>query len=255
MMSEHLCGCGRPAPDATLCVACGYRIDAALAEIAAYHGLGWDLDIALTKQARFTAKDSTRSVVAKLPYSEGASLAAAELKNTLATWARIVADETRDDPPPDTITGIAAWLRPRAGWLRHHPAGQEAHDTITDAVHQARRACDRPAERLYAGVCDCGTHLYARPGTLTIVCRGVDCGAVWPVEDRRTQLLAALDDHLANSQQMARLIGYLGITLPDSTIRWWAGKGRIVAHGHKDGRPLYRLGDVVRCYAQARVVT
>jgi hypothetical protein len=255
-MTDHLCGCGRPAPDSTLCTACGYDITAALAEITAYHGLGWDLDIALAKQTRFVAKTAAvRSVTGKLPrlpYAKGVSLAAGELKNVLSTWARVIVEETRAEPPRDTITSIASWLRPRAEWLRHHPAGQEAHDGICDAVNAARRVCDRPAERIYAGPCDgedCEGHLYARPGMPSVRCAG--CGLVYDVETRRTWLLAALDDHLANSQQMARLVGYLGITLPDSNIRYWASKGRIRAHStDPDGRPLYRLGDVVRAHAR-----
>lgn len=257
-MSEHMCDCGRPSKDATICVACGYKLDAALAEITDYRGLAWDLDIAVSRstEPKMTATEIAEEKRAPgvlapmpLPYNPHASEVAAQLKTVLVGWALVIVEETGADHPKDSIAGLAAWIRPRAGWLRHHPAGQEALHGICDAVDAARRVCDRRPERLYAGVCACGTHLYARVGRPVITCR--ECGAEYAVEARRRDLLSALDDHLANSQQLARLVGYLGLSIPDSTIRWWAGKGRIAAHGNKEGCPLYRLGDVVRTYAQS----
>jgi hypothetical protein len=266
-VSEHLCAtCSRLIADgATVCITCKDDITAALKDIAAYRGLGWDLDVAMTRRThvRLTPGEVIEEKhypgvlpATPLPYNPRAADTARTLRNVLATWARLICQETGADQPADTITAIAAWMVPWVGWLRHHPAGDEAHKNILDAVWRARRIVDRPPERLYAGVCICGAHLYARTGDPVIVCRAGehDEPLVFQVEERRAEMLTALDDYLANSRQMARLMGYLGITLPDSTIRWWAsekGKRRILAHGtDKDGRPLYRLGEVVRCYAK-----
>lgn len=272
-MTADTCACGRPIHDqAVICGPCGDDLKAALASIAAYRGLGWDLDLTLSRQARIGDKDGPRSAEHAIPYDARAGHAAAELKNTLATWARVLAGEQGPPPhgpscrrcdhgsckairwhdlPADTLTAIAAWLAARAQRFRHHPAGAEAREDITGSVHRARRAVDRAPDLLYAGPCDgCGEALYTRPGRPTVTCR--TCELDYDSAARRDWLLRSLDDYLANSQQAARLVGYLGITVPDSTIRWYAMKQRILAHGlDQDGRPLYRLGDIVRTYLES----
>jgi hypothetical protein len=58
--------------------------------------------------------------------------------------------------------------------IRRHPAVVELVDEISDAIHQARRAVDRPADRVYLGQCmetpdeegrpvTCLEDIYARP--------------------------------------------------------------------------------------------
>lgn len=223
-----LCGaCDRPTRDATLCAGCGMRLDEAIASISDYHGLAWDLELAVTRQTRRSAGPSARPAESAIAYDERAADAERTLRRVLAKWAGRIADETGAGRSGDeTLAGLAAWLRPRVGWLRYHPDGAEAFDQITQAVEQARRVVDRPADRLYAGPCNaCGEHLYARPGAAYVTCRDAECGASYEVAERRSWLLTSLDDHLANAQQLARLVGYLGITIPDSTIRWWGGKG------------------------------
>src|SRR5581483_414493 len=51
-MTEHLCACSRPSPDAVLCAHCGHLLRKTLGEVSEYHGLGWDLDLALSRQVR-----------------------------------------------------------------------------------------------------------------------------------------------------------------------------------------------------------
>jgi hypothetical protein len=267
---SHDCACGRPIQDtAIVCPHCAHQLDAVLAEVVAYQGLAYDLDMAISRQARIGKREGARSAETPLSYNQRASDAAAHLRSVLVSWARIVHEETDPPPfgptcrrckhrsckairyrqlPPDTLAGIAAWLRPRVGWLRHHRAGAEAWDEITKAVRDARRAVDRPAEKLFAGPCnECDTDLYAIPGALFVTC--LTCGLMYEVAARREWLLGALDDHLVNATQMSRLVTYLGIKLADSSIRMYASKGRISSHGtDAKGRPLYRLGEVVRTY-------
>lgn len=267
---SHDCACGRPIQDtAVVCPHCGFQLDAALAEIVEYRGLAYDLDAAVSRQVRIGQREGSRSAETPLPYNKRASDAATHLRSVLVSWARIVHEETDPAPigptcrrckhrscrairfrqlPPDTLAGIATWLRPRVGWLRHHRAGAEAWDEITQAVRDARRAVDRPAERLFAGPCnECDTDLYAIAGALSVTCP--ECGLMYEVEARREWLLGALEDHLVNATQMSRLVTYLGIKVADSTIRTYASKGRIASHGtDAKGHPLYKLGEVVRTY-------
>lgn len=294
-MTEPRCGCGNPVRDATLCTACGLRLDNALDQITDHHGLGWDLDIALTRQARITRtggrptpdedRDEQRQMPGTLrptpaPYDQRAADAARTLRAALHTWAQIAAHETgvhsptnrrgigpvcRRCPhpsclripaiptPPATITGLAAWLRPRVGWLRHHPHAQRALDDILDTVNTARAAVDRPAERLYAGPCDqCRNDLYARAGARIVEC--VDCDLVYEVEARRAWLLRSAEDVLASATEIARAITRFGQPVTPDAIRGYVHRGQLLAHGHrmigKREIPTYRLGDVLDVLAQ-----
>jgi hypothetical protein len=252
-VSDHLCGCGRPVQDATLCATCAHRLDDALAQICEHHGLGWDLDIAITRQAVMSDRNGPRANTTPIPYDDRASVRARELHDTLGSWARLVVEETGAVPPADTITAIAAWLRPRAGWLRHHPAGGEALDEIRDAVRAARRVVDRPADRLYAGPCQgCGTDLYARVEAVYVTCPNGMCETTYGVDELRVWLLKAVEDILATTAEISRALTSLAVPVTPSAIRGYAHRGQLLRRGVNEGAsPLYRLGDVMDCVARA----
>lgn len=176
-------GCGQPVSDGFVCVACAFLLDAALAEVTDYQGLGWDLDLAVTRQVRFSGRGGgARSADPAVPFSSRASRAASELRTALTAWVLLAANEDfrwtryraivgvvcaradckhpscqagrRPRLPDEHITSLAAWLRPRVGWLRHHPSGPTALAEITTAVDTARAATNRPADKLYAGPCE-----------------------------------------------------------------------------------------------------
>lgn len=246
--------CARPqGDDATICAACAHLLDAHLADITAYHGLAWDLALATARQTALTSRSGSRPATTPVPYDARASRAADELQAVLTRWARTVATETGDQPPGRTLTAAAAYLRRRVGWLRHHPDGALAHEQISDAVRQARRVCDRPADRLYAGRCDCGTDLYARLDAAYVVCRDPahgEEGVAWPVEERRRWLLASAEDVLATTTEISRALTRYARPVTPAAIRGYAARGRLVMKGERveNGRrvPLYRLGDVMR---------
>lgn len=262
---SHDCACTRPITDtAVVCPHCGFQLDAALAEVADW--LAAELDVTLAKQTRIAAGHSAPQPLEPqdkapgtlkpnpLPYHGGASRAAGDLKAALVSWARLIHAEAGADLPHDNLASIAAWMRPRVGWLRYHDAGQDAVDEICAAVNQAWRVIDRPRDTLFAGPCnECDEDLYAAAGAQYVRCHTPDCGEIYQVDERRRWLLEALDDHLVNAANASRLLTYLGVTLADSSIRMYAKKGRIIAHGRDlDGHPTYRLGDVVRTYYTPR---
>lgn len=270
---SHDCACTRPIHDtATVCPHCAYQLDAALAELTEYRGLAYDLDITLSGQTAITSANSTPQAEepqakepgtlrpSRLPYHGGASKAAGELKTALVTWARIVHTETGAIlPVNDTIAGVARWLRPCVGWLRYHDAGQEAVDGICEAVAAARRVIDRPAERLYAGPCDCGADLYARLEASYVTCRAEvheDGPLVWPVEERRRWLLTSAEDVLATTTEISRALTRYQQPVTSEMLRGFVFRKRLgargsrVVAGRKDPVPLYRLGDVLDILAQ-----
>lgn len=285
-MPDVLCdvhGCARPVPDsAFVCPSCAYLLDAALGEVIGNEdvaGLAEDLDVTLTKQDRIGLRSERRSTELPLPFSVNASEAGYVLRSTLAGWVRIVAEETGAEMPADTLAAMAVWLRPRVGWLRHHKAGADAVDEITDAVEKVRRAVDRPPELWYAGPCGaavdsgrdcscschiggayrsacdveggcehvvgtCENELYAHVGAYNVICR--ECGASYDVAERRQWLLKAAEDVLATGPMIARALTRMGDELKEDRIRQWASRGHIVSHGRdQQGKPLYRIGDVI----------
>jgi hypothetical protein len=255
-MSDHLCGCGRPVQDATLCATCAHRLDDALAQICEHHGLGWDLDIAITRQAVMSDRNGPRANTTPIPYDDRASASARELHSTLGSWARLVVEETGAVPPADTITAIAAWLRPRAGWLRHHEAGGEALDEILAAVHAVRRVIDRPADMLYAGPCQtCWTDVYARVEAVYVTCPNEECLRTYSIAERRAWLLKSAENILGSTTEISRALTRYAQPVTPSAIRGYVGRGQLLARGERvEGglvKPLYRLGDVMDCVARA----
>jgi hypothetical protein len=260
----HDCACGRPIQDtAVVCAHCAHLLDAALAEIVDYRGLAYDLDVTLSKQAHITSGNTAPQQeelqskapgtlrTSQLPFHGGASRAAHELKAVLVSWALIIRDDTGAELPDDTLLAVAAWLRPRVGWLRYHEAGQEAVDGICDAAAAARRCVDRPAERLYAGPCDCGEDLYARIDAAYVVCRSGEHEEppAWPVEARRRWLLESAADVLATATEISRALTRYQQPVTQSSLRGYVHRGQLIARGERveGGRMvmLYRLGDVL----------
>lgn len=253
--------CARPSgDDAYICTTDAHRFADALHEITGdhrVHGLAADLDITLARQTATGTRSGhkpTRGSEAPLPIDLRASDAAHALHTTLATWVRAVhADLGSGALPADTLTDMAAWLLPLSGWLRHTPYAAEAAADIIDAVARARRAVDRPAERTYVGPCECGADVYARPGTPIATCR--DCGTEWGVAEQHEWLRAAAEDQLMTAAEIARATSRPSALVSASTIRSWAARGRITAHGSDlHGRPTYRLGDALDLLAQSETM-
>lgn len=292
-MNEPTCACGQPLRDATFCTSCAYRLDEYIAQVGAYRGLAWDLQVGASRQDSITRptgrpditdRDDVRQWPGTLrptaiPYADVPSAAARALHIVLRRWADLVARETglhdwkpsgHAGPtcarchhftcqlirppvlPPPGLGELAVWLRPRVGWLRHHPAGQQAHDEITTAVRDARRAVDRPASRTYVGPCDrCGADMYVRHGAAAVVCG--ECEEAYDVETRRRWLLAAAEDVLGTTTEIARALTSLAQPVTEEMIRGYAHRGRLLARGRRlTGTrpvPVYRLGDVANIIA------
>jgi hypothetical protein len=257
------CGtCSRPIADgATICVTCAYRLDDAIQDVSAYRGLAYDLDIAVTRQAKLGAGGIPQygggGGETPVAFNGRASKAADALKNVLSTWARVIAGETGAELPVDDLARIATWLRPRVGWLRHHEAGAEAWNAILDAVRDARRAVDRRPEKLYAGPCDCGEDLYAHLDAAYVICHSIehDEPLAWPVDERRRWLLASAEDVLATTTEISRALTRYQQPVTPSAIRGYVARKRLTQRGERveNGKTLalYRLGDVLEIVTPA----
>jgi hypothetical protein len=253
--------CDRPqGDDATFCAADAHRLDAALADVCAYRGLAYDLDDTLARQTHLhltpeEAAEEKRApgvlVANPLPYNPRASKAGGNLKAVLVSWTRLVVEEAGDDWPADSLTAVASLIRKRVGWLRHHPAGADAYEEITDAVRAARRAVDRRADMLYAGPCDCGEDLYARLGAEYVQCHDTahERPAVWNVADRREWLLDSAQEVLLTTTEICQALALYALNTTPEALRGYKARGRLTERGTRveNGRTaaVFRLGDVL----------
>ncbi|MCA1675378.1 MAG: hypothetical protein LC799_25400, partial [Actinobacteria bacterium] len=143
------------------------------------------------------------------------------------------------------ITAMSGYLLANIGALRNTDRVSIVVDTLDHAVKRARRAIDRPADLVYGGPCDeCTSDLYAHGDAMHFTCP--NCGTIYGFEQRRTWLLTATADSLLTATEASRaLAGLLGRPLSANTVRTWATTGRLASHGTHQGRPLYRVGDLV----------
>lgn len=234
-------GCDLPARSGLMCGACEAELARALDGVPDLLG---DLDVTLSRQTSRTTA-AGRASETPLPFSLNASEARDVLRSALVGWVRELAPG--DDWPADSPQAMAAWLSERLQRLVRHPAAEEAHGEITEAVRAAQRVTDRPADRQFAGRCPaCDAALYAKPGAAMVRCRTEDCpaGAV-QVGAQRDAMLGQIADQLMPAVQVADVLTRLAAPLPADTVRHWARKGRLVPHGHDAaGHPLYRVSDV-----------
>lgn len=254
-MTERPCpvdGCGKPLHDWTICRDCSKDVERWLSEVPFYRR---ELDTALSRQTAMGKQEGGRSAEQPLAYGYAASQAAYLLRSTLHGWVRVAVEEDNAEPPEDTIDAMAAFLLSRLGWLRTHPAADEAVGELKAAMLEVWRAVDRPVERYFAGPCpQCQEPLYARPGASDVVCKA--CESTHEVGALRQLLRDALEDRLGTAVEISRLCHtMLGELVTTAMIRGYAFRNSIAAHGQTTERdqkvPLYRMGDVFNAATKA----
>lgn len=243
-------GCTRPVPDmAYACPGCATQYDQ---DLAATPGLLDDLEVSAARLSRTGTRAGRSTGGSALPVDLHAAGLHAELANTVTTWARHVAEERGMPGLTGTPAAAAEWLRGNLEWIRHRPESAEMIDQVADLVRRARRTIDLPPDRWYAGPChQCGQDLSARPGAADVTCR--PCDLVWPAAERRQWLLDAARDTMATAALISQALSILDAPITASMVRNYAARGRIVSGGvDRQGRPLYRVGDVLDALARRR---
>ncbi|MBB5431365.1 hypothetical protein [Nocardiopsis composta] len=248
--------CAQPLGDtAYVCSPCVGTLTAALRAVhgdAHLHGLDADLDIALAKQAVFPRQPGgrSRSAEAPLPLNLNAAEAAAVLRSTLVGWVRVLLGEDGAPLPADTLSGTARWLEARVETVRHREWASECVDEVLAAVHQARRAVDRPAEWVYVGQCpQCGGRVFGGVDREAARCRAEGCdGEITDAEGHRQQryraAAQAAPDRAVTAAEGAMAARALGRPITERWIRKLAAAGRLEQVSAK--RPArYRLGDIM----------
>jgi hypothetical protein len=245
----------------TVCDTCADGFTQALAEIPWLVG---ELETTLTgrKGIDYRTVGGTPSSETRLPLHLAASGIRTELKATLTYWAKFCHETglPHQSPhpglPQNNHASISRWLMWRTDALTLHDRGPDAVDQITSVVAKGKRLIDRPADKWYAGPCDtetCNVELYARTKAGTLTCH--ECATVYDISERRSWLLQAAEDVLADATTIAVAVSWLGgIPVTPARLWKWNERGRIVPHGHDGRKPLYRVGDVLDVLASTEKV-
>lgn len=175
-----------------------------------------------------------------VPFNQAASDAREALTRALRVYALRVAVAT-GRPAPHGPVAHARYLSTQLPTIRDDAASISGiFSAIVGASDKARRAVDRPVERKYVGVCDCGASLYATDGAEQMGCR--KCGQTWGVQARRDWLLEQAKNQVGTPEVLARLLPWFDERpVKASTIRQWASRGKLRAAGPGS----YRIGDVI----------
>lgn len=246
------CGCEQGA--GLLCSSCTARLERDLGDVASIVA---DLDVTLSKQARIGTPGPSGLARERTPINVGAMNVASDLQNTLTTWARDVGNPAtkvrrRGEEIHPTIAASYILLV-CIDAIRRHPAVNELFDEVTDAIAQARRIVDRPADRIYLGQClmttpddegrmvTCLEEIWARPGASETQCKV--CDTEHPVRERRAWLLKKCEDYLFTVKDASEMLGEVGgIVVTQASIRGYIHRRRIA---YRPGGNLIRLGDLL----------
>jgi hypothetical protein len=168
------------------------------------------------------------------------------VSSTLAGWCDEL--QTPDDPAPAREpVPMAGWLLARVHSIAILADAAKCLDEITYAAAYTARVVDRPPELIYAGPCgECGHPLYAKPGRSTVTCRDHDPAWTGDVAERREWMLGKAAAVLSHAAGAVRLLAVLEFRVTAVQITRWVQAGRLTERGtDPNGRPLYRLGDLI----------
>jgi hypothetical protein len=248
-----VCNCEQP--DGLLCHNDTTKLERALGDV---RWIVTELDTAASKQARIGNPSGGGGLARERnPISWGAVEAADTLGNVLTTWARDIGQ--RDDIWRINAAAVSASyvLLGNIDAIRRHPAVAELVDEVVDAVEQARRAIDRPADRVYLGQClsvipgapdgdgiECYEEIWGKVDAHEVTCRV--CGVTHEVAERRAGLLDRARPLIVTVKQAAEYMGEVGgITVNQKTIRSWIERDKLADHSGGVGERTIRLGDLL----------
>lgn len=163
--TEHLCACGQPAPDATICRHCTSRTRRLIIDLPA---LADDLQITLARQDRVQApSDGGHSAAEPWPISVAASEQLGRIKHTLVGWTLLLRDEYGIRLPADTIPALAVHLHELSATWRQHEAAQDLVDEMHQLHRDGRKVIDQPENRTKITVGPCPEVSNESDGTLS----------------------------------------------------------------------------------------
>ena len=247
-MSECL-RCTAPAADMFLCSTCGIALRIELRDVP---DLLADLDITRSRQDQLAAPydKGPGSGEQPLPFKPHVAEVVWVLHDTLTAWSRHLGLVVT---PRATTGELALSLLRNLDLIRADPEADHIADEATSAIHQARRAIDRPNDRrLFLGPCgnttsdgECREELYGLPWHRTATCPV--CEAEYNIEARQDWMHQVAHNHLGTAPEIAGFLRMTGVRCTPEMIRGYAARGRLAAAGRNpQDHPLYRISDVLQ---------
>lgn len=158
-----------------------------------------------------------------------------ELAALIHSWSGMVTDHTGGGPADvRSPASCARWLRSQVPTIRRQDWAGDMLTEFKEALWASRRGTDKPASRVFAGMCPtdadgviCGSPLYARQGHGVVTCR--TCGTDWDANGWRAEALQAAGMHTGTAVEISRALSdpVTGETLPTATIRSWVNRGKL----------------------------
>ena len=266
--------CSAPAHNDYLCAGCLVGLRVELSDVAGRipdnHGKGWqvslpdDLRVTQAKLDHLVDSDPVGgSGETPLVFKAHAGEALWVLHNVLTWWAAELGLYGHQLTP----RALARWMVDHLDLVAKHPQAGELADEVTDAIHQARRAIDRPDDdRVFLGKCGapihehtprfirtrtCPEELYAYPWIDVITCPNPQCLTMYRVTDRQEWLRERAQQHKGTATDVAGFLRVTGVACTPDQIRGYARSRhgrppRIQPAGVNDrGHPTYLISDVL----------
>jgi len=252
------CGCEQGAA-----LLCAQETDQLEKQLHAIPDLLDELATTVSKQAKIgQAGGKPGPAHLRNPINYGALDVATHLSTVLNAWAHAV---WHDKPIPDTARlaplTAARVLLANIDHARRHPDVDKLVTEVGEAVGKARQAIDRPATRVYVGLCraqstdqygqtvQCSAELYARENATQVHCRV--CNADTDVVDQRKWLLEQAEEMIVTAKQASVLVGDVGqLTVRESDIRNWVARGKIPLRPSFSTQRQFELGALLTYISQ-----
>jgi hypothetical protein len=227
-----------------LCTDCANHLERDLAEVDSTIEDLW------VSSARMDVGSGTVGTSGHATPSEPANLHAMDTGRTLSAvltgWAQALG---HTEPHPVKASAI---LFAQIREVRRQDWAPVLKQELRDALNDCRRAMDRAANKVFAGICptivegqECGTPVYARQGSGEGRCK--TCGTTWDVQEGRARALEAAGHHEGTPAEVSRMLSdpVNGHALPQGTIRQWINRGKLAPIGtNRLGRPVYQVRKV-----------
>jgi hypothetical protein len=266
--------CAAPARGLYLCTNCVIALRIELADVAGIipdqHGKGHtlpslpdDLQVTLSSQDQLGEHGDPITGTGETPliFKQHAGEAIWVLDQVLHQWATTLGHYTPGMGP----RRLALWMFNQLDLVQKHPEAAQLVDEVTDAIHQARRAIDRPADdRIYLGRCGsesryingytvrtpaCEEELYGYPWLTRAVC--AKCGTEYVTSDRQDWLRARQDKYQGTVAQVAGFLRATGVQCTTEQVRGYArsrnGHSPRLEHAgvNGQGHRTYLISDVL----------
>lgn len=196
------------------------------------------------KSGHATAPDTTNSRA----YDTGRTL------NVILTgWARAIGHHQ-----PHAVKAATVLLT-HIREVREQDWAPVLKQELRDALNDCRRAMDRGAPRVFAGICpteedgqECGTPVYTPEGKIDARCQ--TCGAVWDVTDWRERAMIAAGPSTATAVELSRILSdpVRAVMFPQNKISVWVNRGKLTPIGTRGGKPVYQVRKVRNLWERAQ---